>query len=93
MCLGRLGPGLILKTLEKGASGVLMLGCPQGECRYEFGGRSAEESFAVAGELMRKLGYQQKRLRMDRLAAGDGKALTEIIRNLLAGLKGDQVSR
>jgi NADPH-dependent glutamate synthase beta subunit-like oxidoreductase/coenzyme F420-reducing hydrogenase delta subunit/ferredoxin len=93
MCLGRLGPGLILKTLEKGASGVLMLGCPPGECRYEFGGRSVQESFAVAGELMRKLGYQQKRLRMDRLAAGDGKALTEIIRNFSAGLKGDQVSR
>jgi NADPH-dependent glutamate synthase beta subunit-like oxidoreductase/coenzyme F420-reducing hydrogenase delta subunit len=93
MCLGRLGPGFILKTLEKGASGVLMLGCPQGECRYEFGGRSAEESFAVASELMRKLGYVQKRLKMDRLAAGDGKALTETIRKFLAGLNGDQVSR
>lgn len=93
MCLGRLGPGLILKAFEKGASGVLMLGCPQGECRYEFGGRSAEESFAVAGELMRKLGYQPKRLRMDRLAAGEGKTLTEMIRKFLADLKEDQVPR
>ncbi len=31
ICLGRLSPGLILKTFEKGADGVLLLGCPPGD--------------------------------------------------------------
>jgi coenzyme F420-reducing hydrogenase delta subunit len=33
MCLGRLGPGIILKTLEQGASGVLMIGCLVCRCQ------------------------------------------------------------
>jgi heterodisulfide reductase subunit A-like polyferredoxin/coenzyme F420-reducing hydrogenase delta subunit len=92
MCLGRLGPGNILKTLEQGASGVLMIGCPPGECRYDFGSRRAEETFVAAGELLRKLGYSTRRLKMARLAVGDGKTLTEIIRQFVAGLNGNQVT-
>jgi NADPH-dependent glutamate synthase beta subunit-like oxidoreductase/coenzyme F420-reducing hydrogenase delta subunit len=92
MCLGRLGPGIILKTLEQGASGVLMIGCPPDECRYEFGGRRAEETFAAASELIQKLGYPQKHLKMDRLAVGDGKTLTEMIRQFVAGLNGSRAS-
>ena len=93
MCLGRLGPGIILKTFEQGASGVLMIGCLPGECRYDFGGRRAEETFAAAGELIQKLGYPQKHLRMDRLAVGDGKTLTEMIRQFVAGLNGSRGSK
>jgi NADPH-dependent glutamate synthase beta subunit-like oxidoreductase/coenzyme F420-reducing hydrogenase delta subunit/NAD-dependent dihydropyrimidine dehydrogenase PreA subunit len=93
MCLGRLGPGIILKTLEQGASGVLMIGCLPGECRYDFGGRRAEETFAAASELVQKLGYPQKHLKMDRLAVGDGKTLTEMIRQFVAGLNGSRVSQ
>ncbi len=92
MCLGRLGPGIILKTFEQGASGVLMIGCPPGECRYEFGGRRAEETFAAASELIQKLGYAPEHLKMDRLAVGDGKSLTEMIRLFVAGLNGSRVS-
>ncbi len=91
MCLGRLGPGIILKALERGASGVLMLGCPQGECRYEFGGRRAQNTFIVASDLIRKLGYPQKRLKMDHLAVGDGKGLTDKFREFMDGLYGGRV--
>lgn len=93
MCLGRLGPGLILKALERGAAGVIMLGCPQGECRYDFGDQRAEETFAIASSLMQKLGYARKQLIMDRLAVNDGKTLTEKIRKYVAELKGGRVSR
>ena len=92
MCLGRLGPGIILKTLEKGASGVLMIGCLPGECRYDFGGRRAEETYAVARDLVGKLGYSTRRLKMDRLAVGDGKTFNEIIRQFVAGLNGNRVT-
>jgi NADPH-dependent glutamate synthase beta subunit-like oxidoreductase/coenzyme F420-reducing hydrogenase delta subunit/NAD-dependent dihydropyrimidine dehydrogenase PreA subunit len=90
MCLGRLHPGIILKAFERGARGVLMLGCPQGECHYEFGGRSAEETFAVARDLVRTMGYSEQSLKLDRLAAGDGYAWVNKIQNFLAGLNGNQ---
>ncbi len=77
MCLGRLHPGLILKAFERGASGVLLLGCPPGECHYGFGNRCAEEVFAEAKALAHLLGITEERLRLDWLIAGDGHAFVE----------------
>ena len=90
MCLGRLQAGIILKAFERGASGVLLLGCPQDECRYEFGGRRAEETFAVARDLVRTMGYPDQWLKMDRLPAGDSNAWINRIQTFLAGLNGNQ---
>jgi len=88
MCLGRLGPGIILKAFERGAEGVLLLGCPQDEGGYEFGGRRSQEAFAVARDLVHTMGYSDQRLKMDRVAAGDGKAWVHKIQTFLAGLNG-----
>lgn len=77
MCLGRLHPGLILKAFEQGADGVLLLGCPPGECHYGFGNRHAEEMFAEAKALLHLLGTADERLRLAWLAAGDGRAFVE----------------
>jgi coenzyme F420-reducing hydrogenase delta subunit len=90
MCLGRLRPGIILKAFERGAHGVLLLGCPQDECRYEFGGRRSEEAFMVAKELVRTMGYSDQRLKMNRVAAGDGKAWVNKVQAFVTGLNGKQ---
>lgn len=90
MCLGRIRPGIILKAFERGASGVLLLGCPQDECHYEFGGRRAEETLAVARDLVRTLGYPDQALKLERLAAGDGKAWVNKIQTFVTGLNGNQ---
>jgi len=77
MCLGRLHPGLILKAFEQGADGVLLLGCPPGECHYGFGNRHAEEVFAEARALARLLGIAEERLCLDWLDVGDGDAFVK----------------
>jgi len=88
MCLGRLGPGIILKAFEHGAAGVLLLGCPPEECHYDFGNRRAEEMFAVASDLIHVLGYSKKRLQMDRVTAGDAEAWVEKVQSFVTGLNG-----
>ncbi len=90
MCLGRLGPGIILKAFEHGAAGVLLLGCPPEECHYDFGNRRAEETFAVASDLIHVLGYSKKRLQMDRVTAGDGETWVEKVQSFVGGLNGDK---
>jgi coenzyme F420-reducing hydrogenase delta subunit len=90
MCLGRLSPGIILKAFEHGAAGVLLLGCPRNECHYEFGDRRAEEMFAVAGKLVRLLGYSPQQLQMDHVAAGDGEAWVEKVQSFVVGLNGNR---
>jgi F420-non-reducing hydrogenase iron-sulfur subunit len=86
MCLGRLHPGLVLKAFELGADGVLMLGCPPGECRYEFGNSRAEELFEETRALARLLGIGEERLWLDWVAAGDGEAFMEKVREFVEGV-------
>lgn len=86
-CLGQLSPGIILKSFEKGAEGVLMLGCAPDECRYEFGNRKAEGVFAESKKLLALLGYEDKQLELDWVAAGDGTAFVEKVQRFVVELK------
>jgi F420-non-reducing hydrogenase iron-sulfur subunit len=92
MCLGRLSPGIILKALEKGADGVLLLGCPPGECHYEFGNRRAEQVFVEAKGMANLLGYGEEQLKLDWIAAGEGQTFVDKVQSFLAGLNGNQRS-
>lgn len=90
MCLGRLHPGLVLKAFELGADGVLMLGCPPGECHYEFGNWRAEELFEETRALAHLLGIGQERLRLDWVTAGDGEIFVEKVREFVEGMAGNE---
>jgi len=85
MCLGQVHPGLVLKALELGADGVLLLGCPPGECQYEFGNRRAEELFEQAQALAHLLGYREEQVQLDWVAP-DGAAFAEKVRTFVNGL-------
>jgi coenzyme F420-reducing hydrogenase delta subunit len=88
ICLGQIGPGVILKALEKGADGVLLLSCPPGQCHYEFGNRRAEGLFREARDMATLLGYRDAQLKLDWVAAADGQAFAEKVRTFVAGLNG-----
>jgi coenzyme F420-reducing hydrogenase delta subunit len=85
-CLGQIDPGIILKAFENGADGVLMLGCPPGECHFEFGNRRAEEVHAQACELIEVLGYDDSQLQLDWVAAGQAGELVEKVGRFVDGL-------
>jgi len=72
-CLGRITPGIILKAFEGGAAGVCLVGCPQGECRYQNGNQEAFGVFEESKRLLRLLGYNEDLLQYKLITAGDGK--------------------
>ena len=86
MCLGQLSAGIILKAFEKGADGVLLLGCPSGKCHFEFGNRRAEETFEEAKGLVALLGYREEQLMLDWVSAGEGNVFVEKVEQFMAGL-------
>jgi coenzyme F420-reducing hydrogenase delta subunit/ferredoxin len=90
MCLGRLSPGIILKTFERGAAGVLLLGCRPDECHYGFGSRHAEDTVRVAGHLMELFGYSAKRLKMEQMIPAEADTLLEKIECFMAELNSGQ---
>ena len=87
-CLGQINPGIILKAFENGADGVLLLGCPPGECHYEFGYQKAEEVFQETRELVAVLGYRESQLQMGWVSAGDGQGLVKVVAKFMKSLNG-----
>ena len=90
-CLGQLSPGNILMPFEKGADGVLLLGCPPGACHYEFGNTTAEQIFDEARNLATMLGIHNEQLQLEWLAAGDGHGFVYRINTFISNLVAQKV--
>jgi coenzyme F420-reducing hydrogenase delta subunit len=90
MCLGQISPGTVLQAFEKGADGVLLLGCPPGECHFEFGNRRAEELFAETKRMAALLGYGDHQLRLDWAGSGQGEAFHDKVQAFVRGLSSPQ---
>jgi len=85
-CLGQVGASVILKALEKGADGIMLVGCTPDECHYEFGSRRAAELFGEVRRLAQLLGYQERQLEFHQVHAGEGPALIEKVQAFVAQL-------
>jgi len=82
-CLGRITPGIILKAFEQGAQGILLMGCPEGECRHNSGNQAAREVFLETRSLLKMLGYNEEQLRYALVQAEDGKEFVKELELLL----------
>ena len=72
MCSGRVTPGFVLKALKLGADGVLVSGCHFGDCHYIFGNYRAVEQFEKTKALVKTLGLDEKRVRLEWVSAAEG---------------------
>lgn len=79
-CLGRLSSGLLLRALELGAAGVLLLGCPEEACDYDFGRDLAGEALTQARALARLVGLNPQRLGLLGIGLGDGETFAREVR-------------
>lgn len=68
----------MLRALELGADGVLILGCPAGECHYSFGADKAEQMFEVAKGLGHLLGVKG-RMGFERVATREDGELMSVV--------------
>ena len=82
-CLGQVSASVILKAFEKGADGVMLVGCTPEECHYEFGSRRAAELFEEVCKLARLLGFRQEQLAFHQVAAGEAESLIEAVRSFV----------
>jgi coenzyme F420-reducing hydrogenase delta subunit len=92
-CLGRISPGIILKAFESGAAGVLLLGCPEDQCRYETGNLEAVKVVEETRRLLEMLGYDGKCLEYQLLPAESSDVYLDILNNFLNGLKNGRVKK
>lgn len=63
-CAGRVSVLHILKAFEKGAAGVLVMGCQEGACQHLTGNARAKERVKYAANLLEEVGIDRQRVKM-----------------------------
>ncbi|HID42370.1 MAG TPA: hydrogenase iron-sulfur subunit [Archaeoglobaceae archaeon] len=69
-CTGRVEPEFILRALEKGADGVLILGCHPGDCHYKEGNLTAFRRFILLRDVLQSVGIED-RIGLEWVGAGE----------------------
>lgn len=87
MCSGRLDPGFVMRAFEKGADGVLILGCHPGDCQYIDGNLKAEKRVEMLRGLLAAAGFDSSRLRLRWVSASEGSRFADLVREFVDSLK------
>lgn len=88
-CTGKVDTKHILQAFQKGADGVYVAGCLEGDCHFKNGNIKAARRVAKAKKLLSEIGIEEERVEMITMSAGMGERfaqtateITEKIRNL-----------
>ena len=87
MCSGRVDPQFVLDAFAKGADGVLIGGCHPGDCHYQEGNYKALRRFRLLQRLLRQMGIEEQRLRLEWISAAEGDRVRVVINEMVEQLK------
>jgi F420-non-reducing hydrogenase iron-sulfur subunit len=79
MCSGRVEPTFILKAFEKGADGVIILGCHPGDCHYIEGNYKTQRRIPLLKKLLAQMGVEEERLRLEWVSASEGDRFARVV--------------
>jgi coenzyme F420-reducing hydrogenase delta subunit len=76
----------LLRAFEAGADGVIVMVCPEGQCRYLEGNIRAKKRVEWVRNLLDEIGLDGRRLSLGNMASGDKTAVNQTINNILKNL-------
>ena len=85
-CTGRIDLLYLVKALEHGADGVLVVACPEGNCHHLTGNDRAAARVAIAQKLVRETGMEGERIQFARLGIGQGQAFADLVTAMTASI-------
>jgi len=88
MCSGRIEPSFILEAFKQGADGVLVAGCHlPSDCHYLAGNFKAQRRVLMLKELLKQLGIEPERLRLEWVSAAEGDRFARVIKEMTKEIK------
>lgn len=84
-CSGRVESALVLKTLERGYTGVLVLGCPEDNCKYVTGNKRAANRVAEVRSILSSAGLNEDSVMMEYVSSVDGHKVETVMRAMAEG--------
>lgn len=86
-CTGRVDSLHILNALQKGADGVLVAGCLEGDCHFKNGNLRAAVRVTDVQKRLDEIGIGGQRVEMVHMSAGQGMLFAETSREFVRRIK------
>lgn len=78
-CSGRMDPAWVLSAFRQGAQGVLVAGCPPGNCHFQKGNAQMVRMTELLKTMMRQLGFAEGRLKVAWISAQEGEKFAAVV--------------
>ncbi len=87
MCSGSVDPVYVLRALLGGADGVLIGGCPPGDCHYVSGNYKARRRMAILKTILNTLGLEEERICIKWISAAEGVKFARTINEFTSAIR------
>ena len=86
-CTGKVDVIHLLRSFEKGADGVYVVGCLEGECQFNKGNIRAKKRVEYAKQILETVGVGGERLSMFNLSSSEAPKFMEIAKQMTEKIK------
>jgi coenzyme F420-reducing hydrogenase delta subunit len=86
-CTGKVDVIHILRAFEKGADGVCVVGCMEGDCHFKTGNFRARKRVEQAQQLLDAIGVGGTRVKMYNLSSGEGPLFAKYAEEIVETVK------
>ena len=82
ICTGKIDTTYMMDAFEKGADGVLILGCPEGDCHYQDGNYEAKKRVYLLRRMLESMGIEKERIRIELSADPEGRRIPQLVKEM-----------
>jgi len=86
ICSGKIDATQMMNAFRAGADGVLILGCPEGNCHYQDGNYEARKKVHLLRKLLEAQGIEKERLRIELSTDPDGRTIPLLVEKMSGDL-------
>jgi len=79
ICTGKIDATHVLDAFRAGADGILILGCPEGDCHYQDGNYEAKKRVYLIRRLLESVGIEKERIRIALSTDPEGESITKLV--------------
>ena len=86
-CSGKVEVLYLLRAIEDGADGVMVVGCLEGDCHFLSGNFRAKKRVEAARKMIEKVGIEKDRVQMFNLSSAMAGRFAEVIKEMTESIR------
>ncbi|OHB29007.1 MAG: hypothetical protein A2X84_14625 [Desulfuromonadaceae bacterium GWC2_58_13] len=87
ICSGKIEVETILHAFREGADGILILGCPDGQCHFQDGNYQLQKRMTLLGKVLDQFGIDHRRVRTVFALDPEGKSIVKRCAEMIGELR------